>query len=135
MAAGQVYVYPWKTLDVDRMQAAGRTLLGRHDFRGLASSAEQRENTVRHVWRCDVADCGPEIHILVEGNGFLYNMVRNIVGTLVEVGRGHWSANRIDMVLATRDRRNAGPTAPPDGLYMVCVHYDPNDLVPATQPP
>ncbi len=124
MAAGQVYVYPWKTLDVDRMQAAGRRLLGRHDFRGLASSAEQRENTIRHVWRCDVADCEPEIHILVEGDGFLYNMVRNIAGTLIEIGRGHWPVERIDRILAGCDRALAGPTAPPDGLSLEAVHYD-----------
>jgi len=124
MAAGQVYVYPWKPLDVERMRAAGHRLLGRHDFRGLASSAEQRENTVRHVWRCDVAADGPEIHILVEGNGFLYNMVRNIAGTLVEIGRGHWPSERIDRILANCDRALAGPTAPPDGLSLEAVHYD-----------
>jgi tRNA pseudouridine38-40 synthase len=52
-------------------------------------------------------------------------MVRNIVGTLVEIGRGHWSPQRMELILQTADRRNAGPTAPPDGLTMMCVHYDP----------
>ena len=67
---------------------------------------------------------GEEIRVTVQGNGFLYNMVRNIVGTLMEVGRGHWDEEQIDLVIASRNRANAGPTAPPDGLYLVCVHYE-----------
>ncbi len=124
LLANQLYHYFWKPLDIEAMQAAGRRLLGRHDFRGLASSAEVRQDTVRHVWRCDVAEvAGSEIHVTVEGNGFLYNMVRNIVGTLLEVGRGHWGPDRIDRILASRDRRDAGPTAPPQGLALLAVHY------------
>lgn len=123
----QIYHY-WRPLDVDRMRRAARRILGEHDFRGFATSAEQRENTVRTVYRCEVSSVGQEIRVQVQGNGFLYNMVRNIVGTLVEVGRGHWEPDRIDLILSTRDRRNAGPTAPPDGLSLVCVHYDPQDL-------
>lgn len=127
----QVWRYPHYHLDIDRMQDAARRLIGTHDFRGLATSAEQRDNTVRTIFRCEVADLGREIHVAVQGDGFLYNMVRNIVGTLVEIGRGRhwrhlrqvWSPDRIDRILATRDRRNAGPTAPPDGLTLACVHY------------
>ena len=122
-----VYHY-WTALDVDAMAAAAKRLLGTHDFRGLASSAEERENTVRTVSRCEVAQGGPECTVTVEGDGFLYNMVRNIVGTLIEVGRGRWEPARIDQVLGSRDRRDAGPTAPPDGLRLVCVHYRPQDL-------
>jgi tRNA pseudouridine38-40 synthase len=118
----QVYEYG-RPLDVERMARAGRRLLGTHDFRGLAQSAEIRENTVRTIYACVVAEEGEEIRVTVQGNGFLYNMVRNIVGTLMEVGRGHWDETRIDLILSTRDRANAGPTAPPDGLYLVCVHY------------
>lgn len=120
--AHQVYHY-WRALDVAAMRAAAQKILGRHDFRGFASSAEERQDTVRHVWRCDVAELGSEIHITVEGNGFLYNMVRNIVGTLVEVGRGLWTSERIDLILATTDRTQAGFTAPPQGLCLVAVHY------------
>jgi tRNA pseudouridine38-40 synthase len=120
--AGQVHHY-WRPLDVTAMQAGARRLLGWHDFRGLASSAEVRDNTVRHVWRCDVAETGNEIHVTVEGNGFLYNMVRNIVGTLMEIGRGQWSPDRIDLILSSRERSLAGPTAPPDGLSLMAVHY------------
>ena len=78
---------------------------------------------MRTIYACEVAEEGEEIRVTVQGNGFLYNMVRNIVGTLMEVGRGHWDETRIDLILASRDRANAGPTAPPDGLYLVCVHY------------
>ena len=130
----QVYHY-WRPLAVAAMRDAAARLIGTHDFRGLATSAEVRENTVRTIFRCELAERGEELHITVQGDGFLYNMVRNIVGTLVEVGRGHWSPDRIDMILETRDRRNAGPTAPPDGLYMVCVHYDPKDLRPTPASP
>ena len=108
-------------------QAAGR-LLGRHDFRGFASSAEYRQDTVRTVWRCDVVEAGDEIQITVEGSGFLYNMVRNIVGTLMEVGRGLWGPDRVDLILSACDRRLAGPTAPARGLCLVAVHYDERTL-------
>lgn len=118
----QVYHY-WRVLDVDAMHDAGQRLLGRHDFRGFATSAEARASTVRTVSRCDAALAGSEIHVTVEGDGFLYNMVRNIVGTLVEIGRGHWPVERINRILASCDRRDAGPTAPADGLSLICVHY------------
>jgi tRNA pseudouridine38-40 synthase len=119
----QVYHF-WRPLDVELMRAAAVRVIGRHDFRGFATSAEEREDTVRTVFRCEVEETPPEIHVRVQGDGFLYNMVRNIVGTLIEIARGRWDPQRIDLVLATADRRNAGPTAPPDGLYLECVHYD-----------
>jgi tRNA pseudouridine38-40 synthase len=120
---GQVYHY-WRPLDVEAMRRSAGRLLGEHDFRGFASSVEQRMNTVRVIRRCEVAEIGDEIHVTVQGNGFLYNMVRNIVGTLIEIGRGHWEPRRIDLILSSRDRADAGPTAPPDGLSLLCVHYD-----------
>ncbi len=119
---GLIYHY-WRTLNVDRMREASQRLLGRHDFRGLATSAEVRENTVRTIFRCEVAMLGPEVHVTVQGDGFLYNMVRNLVGTLIEIGRGRWGPQQIDTILSSRDRRLAGPTAPPDGLTLQCVHY------------
>ena len=113
----------WRPLEIETMRAAARRLVGTHDFRGLATSAEVRENTVRTIFRCEVAEVGPEIHVTVQGDGFLYNMVRNLAGTLVDVGRGRWGPEQIDIILETRDRRNAGPTAPPGGLSLMCVHY------------
>ena len=105
------------------MRLGAVRLLGTHDFRGFATSAEVRENTVRTVSRCDVSEHDDELHVTVQGDGFLYNMVRNIVGTLVEIGRGRWAADQVDTILATGDRKHAGPTAPPQGLSLVCVHY------------
>lgn len=127
--AGQVYHY-WRLLDVEPMQAAGRRLIGTHDFRGFTVAGEQREDTVRTITRCEVArGDNNEIHVTVQGGGFLYRMVRIIVGTLVEIGRGHWAPQRINTILSSRDRRDAGPTALPDGLSLICVHYDPESLV------
>ena len=123
----QVYHY-WRQLDLEPMRDAAQRIVGRHDFRGFASSAEVRESTVRTITRCEPAETGSEIHVTVEGDGFLYNMVRNIVGTLIEIGRGRWAPERIDCVLASRDRRDAGPTAAPEGLSLICVHYRPEDI-------
>lgn len=123
----RVWWFRWP-LDADRMREAAERLVGRHDFRGFAGSAEDRESTVRTIYRCAVCEREREIHVSITGDGFLYNMVRNIVGTLTEIGRGQWSSDRIDRIFASRDRRDAGPTAPPDGLTMVCVYYDPADL-------
>ena len=124
MLASQVCHYP-RPLDAARMAQAARLLLGEHDFRGFAYSAEKREDTVRTITACDVSERGQEIHVTVTGDGFLYKMVRNIVGTLIEIGRGHWAPERIDQVIASRQREYAGPTAVPGGLYMVHVFYPP----------
>ncbi len=123
--AGLVYHLPHWPLDVETMRCAGRRLVGTHNFAGLATSGDQRENTIRTVFACQVAAMGAEIGITVQGDGFLYNMVRNIVGTLVEIGRGHWPERRIDEILAFADRSLAGPTAPAEGLSLQCVHYAP----------
>ena len=125
--AGQVYHF-YRPLDVETMRRAAAKLLGRHDFLGFATSAEQREDTVRTLFRCEVAEAGKEVHVTCQGDGFLYHMVRNIVGTLIEVGRGRFGPEQVNKVLETRDRSHAGPTAPPDGLYLVCVHYSPEDM-------
>ncbi|NBB96457.1 MAG: tRNA pseudouridine(38-40) synthase TruA [Planctomycetes bacterium] len=126
--AGQVWHYG-RPLDIERMQEAATRIVGEHDFAGFATSGDARLTTVRTVYRCAVSEDGPLIHITVQGSGFLYNMVRNIVGTLVEIARGHWGPERVDAILAAADRALAGPTAPPEGLSMICVHYDPNEFV------
>ncbi len=123
----QAYHY-WRMLDVAAMRDAGRRLVGQHDFAGLTPAAEVRENTVRTIYRCDVSQADDLCRISVQGDGFLYKMVRNIVGTLIEVGRGRWGPEQIDWILAGRDRSDGGPTAPPDGLYLMCVHYREKDL-------
>ncbi len=123
----QVYRYR-RQLDTDLMQVASFKLVGAHDFRGFTTSAEKRENTVRTIFGCDVSSAGHEVIVRVRGNGFLYNMVRNIVGTLIEIGRGHWEPDRIDKILASCDRADAGPTAIADGLSLMCVYYNAESL-------
>jgi tRNA pseudouridine38-40 synthase len=110
-------------LNVEAMQAAAKTLLGKHDFKSFASAADTRENSVRTILKCDVAGGDSEITFDVQANGFLYNMVRNIVGTLVEVGRGRWTAADIERILAAKDRCQAGPIAPPGGLCLMRIFY------------
>ncbi|HUU84660.1 MAG TPA: hypothetical protein VM243_14265, partial [Phycisphaerae bacterium] len=93
------------------------------DFSAMASKGSERETMVRTVLRCEVERCYEEIRINVEGCGFLYNQVRNMVGTLIEVGRGHWEPDRVADILAGLDRSAAGPTAPPRGLCLRWVRY------------
>jgi len=123
----QVYHF-WRPLEVPQMRLAARRLVGRHDFRGFAASGEISENTVRTIFCCRVSQTDCQVHVTVRGDGFLYNMVRIIAGTLIEIGRGRWLPERIDRILASCDRRDAGPTASPEGLILVCVHYDPAEL-------
>lgn len=112
-------------LDLERMQDAGRRLVGTHDFAAFANRGSPRETTVRTVMRLTVQRAFEEVCIDVEGDGFLYNQVRIMVGTLVEIGRGHWPPERVEALLTARDRGQAGPTAPPQGLCLQWVRYDP----------
>ncbi|MHC4445139.1 MAG: tRNA pseudouridine(38-40) synthase TruA [Planctomycetota bacterium] len=121
----QRYVYHfWQPLDVEKMREAASYFIGEQDFAAFASQGHKRESTVRTVMRCEVHRWFNEIHIDVEGSGFLYNQVRNMVGTLIEVGRGHWEPGIINDILASGDRSNAGPTAPARGLCLQWVRYD-----------
>lgn len=120
--------YTWHVrfpLDPDRMRAAAAAFVGRHDFAALAGAGCPRTTTVRTVSRVEIRRRAREIVIDVEGDGFLYHQVRNMVGTLVEVGRGHWDPQRVPEILAAGDRTLAGPTAPPQGLCLQWVRYDP----------
>ena len=114
-------------LEVAAMHAAAQTLVGRKDFKSFASSADSRQDSVRTVFRCDVTEKTEEgdhwIYVEIEGDGFLSNMVRNIVGSLVEVGQGRWQPGKMAEVLEAKDRRAAGPIAPPNGLCLIWVKY------------
>ena len=110
-------------LDIAAMAQAGAMLVGKKDFKSFAAAADQRENTVRTIFRCDVTNENDWIYIDVEGDGFLYNMVRNIVGTLVEVGSGRQKTEKINEILEAKDRTAAGPIAPAAGLCLMWIKY------------
>src|SRR5688572_12894935 len=111
----------WQDLDVPEMTSAAAQLVGEHDFASFAKPGHGRENTIRRVLSCDVSKRGPKLVIGVEGTGFLWNMVRIMVGTLVEVGLGRFSAAEMKAALDAKDRSAAGGTAPPHGLYLQWV--------------
>jgi tRNA pseudouridine38-40 synthase len=117
----------YQRLDVEAMQAAAIPLIGTHDFTSYETTGSCRLTTVRTVYDVFVkrqpAELTDRIIIEVEADGFLYNMVRNIVGTLVEVGKGKQALAWPAEVLALRDRRKAGMTAPAQGLFLVAVEY------------
>ena len=120
----QRYTYHcWTPLDIERMKEASRHFIGKMDYSAMASAGCVRESMVREVLRCHVYRHLDEVRIEVEGTGFLYNQVRNMVGTLVEIGRGHWEPDRLKDILASRDRSQAGPTAPAEGLSLQWVRY------------
>lgn len=110
-------------LDLANMTAAAEVLIGKNDFKSFASAADQRQNSVRTIFRCEVTNADEWVYIDVEGDGFLYNMVRNVVGTLVEVGRGKWKPEKINEILEAKDRTAAGPIAPPQGLCLIWIKY------------
>lgn len=118
--------YVWHVphpLDAYAMRAAAADMIGTHDFAAFASAGSPRESTVRTVFDVRIERCEHEIVLEVEGDGFLYNQVRNMVGTLVEIGRGHWQPERVATIIASADRRQAGPTAAACGLCLVRVAY------------
>lgn len=123
----RLYVWHcWMNLDIDRMNQAAAKLVGTHDFAGFAAAGHGRLTTVRTIHACRVerGEQHPdEIHIVVQGDGFLYNMVRIIAGTLVDVGRGRLPPDVVDEVLKSKDRRRAGPTLPPSGLWLEWIEY------------
>lgn len=108
----------WQALDVSAMDAAAAQLVGTHDFASFAKPGHGRQSTVRTILACQASRRGPRLVIGIEGTGFLWNMVRIIVGTLVEVGLGKRRPDSIAEILAAEDRRSAGSTAPPEGLYL-----------------
>lgn len=118
--------YAWfirQSLDDAAMRRASRCLLGRHDFRCFETEWPNRLTSVRTITHLSVNRFGEFLWIDVEADGFLYNMVRAITGSLVQVGRGFWPETQMAEVLAGMDRKNAGPTAPPEGLFLMRVTY------------
>jgi tRNA pseudouridine38-40 synthase len=119
----QAWHFP-RPLDLVAMRSAARALVGRHDFLAFsATPGYERLSTVRNVTRCDIQRSGSRLTFVIEADGFLYKMCRGIVGTLVQVGVGRIPAEAIVPMLAARDRRLAGMTAPALGLVLWKVYY------------
>jgi len=110
-------------LDITAMDAAAKMLIGEKDFKSFASAADNRENSVRTIFCCDVTTDGDWVYIDVQGDGFLYNMVRNIIGTLVEIGKGKWKPEKMREIIKACDRTAAGPIAPAAGLCLMWIKY------------
>lgn len=124
MPVKRLYSYfTYHELDVARMREAAGYLVGEHDFKSFCQTDAQVETTVRTIYTLDVEEQGQDLVIRVCGNGFLYNMVRIIVGTLMEVGQGKREPASLQDVLNALDRKKAGPTAPAHGLMLVKYEF------------
>ena len=110
-------------VDQAAMRSAAEHLIGEHDFRSFTTEAKRKPNTVRTVSRAQLDRDGEYVYFTIEANGFLYNMVRAIVGTLLEVGRRKITPMEFREILENRDRSRAGPNAPAKGLCLVEVRY------------
>lgn len=110
-------------LDIEKMRKAASYLVGEHDFVSFCNVRTDVESTVRTITALDILTNGDEITIRITGNGFLYNMVRIIVGTLIRVGRGFYEPEKVKEILEAKDRRAAGVTAPAQGLMLMGIDY------------
>ena len=122
----QLRNYSWHVsgkIDVDKMQEAAELLLGEHDFKSFCCVRTQTETTIRRIYSLDVRREDDFVILSITGNGFLYNMVRIIAGTLVQIGKGQLCAGDIKQMLELKDRTLAGQTAPPQGLTLMKIEY------------
>lgn len=125
MPTNQRYTYwIYTKLDVERMRKAASYLVGRHDFASFSSTHRQTENTIRTIYRLAIIENGKEVILSVCGDGFLYNMVRIIAGTLIEIGQGKREPEEVKDMLLARDRACSGPTAPPHGLVLMEYEFE-----------
>lgn len=118
--------YVWtlpERLDLEAMQAAAQKFVGTHDFRAFCSNKRYKKSTVRTIYEFEVLRCGEELRFSVTGDGFLYNMVRIMVGTLLSVGRGEMTADAVENIFDGRVRAAAGETVPARGLCLMEVQY------------
>jgi tRNA pseudouridine38-40 synthase len=112
-----------RPLDTEAMHAAAQRLVGRHDFTTFRAAECQAKSPVKTLDRLDVTRNGEELNVTAAARSFLHHQVRSIVGSLVHVGEGKWSAGDLAAALAARDRARCGQVAPPQGLYLVRVEY------------
>ena len=115
--------FTYEDLNVEKMNEACKKFLGEHDFASFCAAGSQVESTVREIYDLHVKKDGDLLTISVTGNGFLYNMVRIIAGTLLKVGGGHILPEEIEGIIGGKDRQLAGPTAPAKGLTLVKICY------------
>ena len=107
------------------MKQAVKYFEGEHDFKAFKASGTSSKSSIRTIYKAEVIKMpNNRIYIELTGNGFLYNMVRIIAGTLVDVGTGKIKPEDIEKIIESKDRTNAGKTLPPQGLYLVCVNYN-----------
>ncbi len=111
-------------LDESAMDAAAKQVLGTHDFKAFAAAGGSAKTTIRTITQADVARQGEQVVLTVSGNAFLYNMVRILAGTLIEIGQGSLAPEALSKALLAGDRLVLGPTAPPQGLELTRVEYD-----------
>ncbi len=119
---GRVWQVP-RPLDADAMHAAAQRLVGKHDFTTFRSTECQAKSPVKTLDQLDVARDGEEVNVFAAARSFLHNQVRSMVGSLVMVGEGKWSADDLARALQACDRTACGQVAPPDGLYLMKVDY------------
>ena len=115
-------------LDVEAMNQAAKHLIGKHDFTSFRASQCQAKSPIKTMKLLNVKKIKDEIHVFANAKSFLHNQIRNIAGSLVEVGKGKWKPIEIKNILLARDRSLAGPTAPPQGLYLNDVIYPEKSL-------
>ncbi|MDD2554947.1 MAG: tRNA pseudouridine(38-40) synthase TruA [Syntrophaceticus sp.] len=121
------YRYPFP-LNISAAKECAEVFIGEHDFRAFSASGSSERSTVRHLYSVDTEQQGDLVKLTVVGSGFLYKMMRLIVGTLLEVGSGKLSIEQVRQILNTGERGKGGATAPPQGLYLVKVFYNSWDL-------
>ena len=97
--------------------------VGTHDFEAFKGRLDERENTTRTIFACNIHRRGPQVIFGVEGSGFLYHMVRNMVGTLLNVGTAYWEPARVSEIITSRDRKMCGPCAPAVGLHLQWIRF------------
>lgn len=118
--------YVWglgETLDIVDMRKASEYFIGEHDFKSFCSNKKMKKSTVRRIESIHIEEIGSKVVFSYTGNGFLYNMVRILTGTLVEVGQGKRKPEEMKIILAAMNREAAGMTAPPEGLFLESVEY------------
>lgn len=121
-----LYKYSWfipKRLDIAKMKSVINLFIGEKDFSSFMGAKSTAVSTVRHIIRLEIDRKEDIINITIEGNGFLKHMVRNIVGTLVSIGKGEIDPSTLEEIIKLRDRRKAGPSAPAHGLCLMYVRY------------